>query len=119
MKSMKLSFNANECSAEDLSRTMSSVPSVKVSGTGSELSQTNMNVPDVQLEIRRTFQDIARRKCNVITTNLPESQSTNEDDSKAADVEDFTKLSLLLYVANTQSLCVVLQPLRSSSQYIL
>ena len=86
----ELKSNANKSSAEEFSRTMASVPSVAVSG--SELPQTNMSVLNMQLEIHRTFHDITRRKYNVIVTGLPEPQSTNDHDSKAADVEAFTNL---------------------------
>jgi len=84
----ELKSNANKSSSKEFSTTVASVPSVAVSG--SELPQTNMSVPDMQLEIHRTFQDIARRKCIVIVTGIPEPQSTNDHDSKAADVEAFT-----------------------------
>ena len=86
----ELKSNANKCPAEEFSRTVASAPSVVISG--SELSQTNMSASNMQLEIHRTFQDIARRKCNVIVTGLPEPPSTSDHDSKAADVEAFTNL---------------------------
>ena len=86
----ELKSNANKSSAEEFSTTVASVTPVAVSG--SELPQTHMSVPDMQLEIHRTFQNIARRKCSVIVTGRPEPQSTNDHYSKAADVEAFTNL---------------------------
>ena len=52
------------------------------------LSQKRSDITDV---VHRTIKDMARRKCNVIISGLPEPTYHSEDDNKHADESAFFK----------------------------
>ena len=49
-------------------------------------------VVDVQLEVHKTFRDMAKRKLNVIVSGLPEANCSDIDEMKAADTLSFMHL---------------------------
>jgi len=65
---------------------------VKTTSSNATASGQSPVVMDVQLEVHKTFCDMAKRKLNVIVTGLPETNCSDLDEMKAADTLSFMHL---------------------------
>jgi len=65
---------------------------VKTTSSNATASGQSPVVVDVQLEVHKTFRDMAKRKLNVIVAGLPEANCSDLDEMKAADTLPFMHL---------------------------
>jgi len=57
----------------------------------SDVESDSVTIAQVRLEFFRTYQDVTRRKCNVIITGLPEADTEDAETDKEVDSMTFVK----------------------------